>query len=243
MSNYSRFCQTKTLLTDFDQALYQLIYFEKKKQRAMPWHCKLEIGSRLRINVSAYVHIKDMSSMGAWQTHGPNGKLKLQTKYYLDEKPLADDKVDSLIRGYMYGQTAVPFDKSLGLSFDPGEKCFICIGFTESPLLKDEHFTGTGVWSIVPQQGCAVSEQLFAALVTAMRHSDLVMIVRYVYRTGLKAKMMALFPNKLTESPDNFRDAASLSMMEIFFASKSKCLRCNYRYFIAVCFCYGCEWF
>lgn len=158
--------------------------------------------------------------MGAWQTHGPMGKLKMQTKYYLDEVLLPNDKVDTLIRGYMYGQTPVPFDKMLGLSFESGEKCLICIGFSESALLKDENFTGTGVWSVVPQVGCEVSQHLFAALVTAMRRSDLVMIVRYVYRTGLKAKMMVLFPNKMMDSRDNFRDAVSLSMMELFFAGK-----------------------
>lgn len=213
--------QNNSALTDFDLALFQLIYFEKKTQRSAPWNCKLEIGSRLRINVTAYIHVKDTSSMSSWKTYGPNGVCKTQTKYYVDEVELKSDEIEKLIRGYMYGKTPVPFDKSLGLSFDSGEKCLICIGFTNANLMRDEHFTGTGIWTVVPQNGCTVSEKMFAAMVTTMRQSNLAMIARYVYRSGLKAKMMALFPQKLSESGrDTFRDSTSLSMMEIFFAGK-----------------------
>lgn len=213
--------QKNSALTDFDQALFQLIYFEKKMQRSAPWNCKLEIGSRLRINVTAYIYIKDTSSMSSWKTYGPNGICKAETKYYVDEVPLKPEDCENLIRGYMYGKTPVPFDKSLGLSFDSGEKCLICIGFTNAHLMKDEHFTGTGIWTVVPQKGCSVSEKMFAAMISVMRNGNYAMIARYVYRTGLKAKMMALFPQKCSQSGrDSFRETTSLQMMEIFFAGK-----------------------
>lgn len=44
-------------LCSFEQALVQLIYFEKKKQRSMPWKVDLQIGSALKIKVSAFINV------------------------------------------------------------------------------------------------------------------------------------------------------------------------------------------
>lgn len=37
--------------------MVQLVYFEKQKQRSVPWNCELQIGSQLEIKVSAYVYV------------------------------------------------------------------------------------------------------------------------------------------------------------------------------------------
>lgn len=55
------FCvQTSGVLCSFDKALVQLIYFEKKKQRSMPWNADLQIGSELKIKVSAFINVRQL---------------------------------------------------------------------------------------------------------------------------------------------------------------------------------------
>lgn len=49
--------QTNGVLCGFDQALVQLVYFEKKKQRSAPWSTDLKIGSKLNIKISAYIQV------------------------------------------------------------------------------------------------------------------------------------------------------------------------------------------
>lgn len=49
--------ETDGVICDFDEALVQLIYFEKKKQKTMGWNAQLEIGSQLKINITAYIQV------------------------------------------------------------------------------------------------------------------------------------------------------------------------------------------
>lgn len=49
--------QTDGGLCAFEEAMVQLVYIEKKKQRSVPWNCDLQIGSHLEIKVSAYVYV------------------------------------------------------------------------------------------------------------------------------------------------------------------------------------------
>lgn len=119
----------------------------------------------------------------------------------------------------MYGTTPVPFDQSLGLKFDAGGKSFRCIGFTNRNNIRDHHLCGTGVWLVKAQKDASASEKLFIALVNVMKSSELVLMARYVYRSGLKAKIMALVPHPDTEK-NQYKKNASLLMMEVHFAGK-----------------------
>lgn len=56
------YSQSNGVLCSFEQALVQLIYFEKKKQRSMPWNADLQIGSELKIKVSAYINVNNYHS-------------------------------------------------------------------------------------------------------------------------------------------------------------------------------------
>lgn len=120
---------------------------------------------------------------------------------------------------HMYGTTPVAFDQSLGIKFDGGGKNFRCVGFTNRKNIHDQHFTGTGVWMVVPLKNAPVSEKLFVALVNVMKSSDLAMMARYVYRSGLKPKMMALVPHPDSEK-NQYKKNASLMMMELHFSGE-----------------------
>lgn len=133
----------------------------------------------------------------------------------MDDKELPDDRTADLIKGYMYGKTPVAYDASLGLNSSESCKSLICIGFAQQSSIKDECLAGTGTWAVVSQSGFAVSEKRFVALVAAMRQTNMALVARYVYRNGTKPKIMALFP---VESRIAYKQAASLSMMELLYA-------------------------
>lgn len=123
----------------------------------------------------------------------------------------------------MYGTTPVPFDPSLGMTISGGNKSFRCIGFTNRDNIHEQHLAGNGVWMVIPQKNSPVSEKLFVTLVNAMKSSGLALVARYVYRAGLKAKIMVLIPHSDSEKNDYKRNS-SLMMMEINFAGKFNCL-------------------
>lgn len=163
----------------------------------------------------------------------------MATEYFVQDVELKLVEAEELIKGYvfsielssnftaqhsvlfshMYGTTPVPFDQSLGLKFDGGGKCFRCIGFTNRDNIHDHHLTGSGAWMVVPQKGASASEKLFVALVNVMKSSEFAMIVRYVYRSGTKPKIMALVAHPDAEKNECKR-IASLMMMELHFAGE-----------------------
>ncbi|KAJ6645641.1 X-ray repair cross-complementing protein 5 [Pseudolycoriella hygida] len=214
---YDLIQKTDGNLCCFEEAMVQLVYFEKKKQRSIPWNCDLQIGSKLEIKVAAYVYIKDVPSLASWKTESADGPCKTVTEYFVQDIELKPVTAEELIKGHMYGSTPVPFDDSLGMKFDAGGKSFRCIGFTSRKNINDTHLSGTGVWMVVPQKGASASEKLFVAMVNVMRSSSLAMIARYVYGAKTKVKIMVLVPHPDNEKNQYKRDA-SLLMMELHFA-------------------------
>ncbi|XP_037024840.1 X-ray repair cross-complementing protein 5 isoform X2 [Bradysia coprophila] len=209
--------QVNGILCSFEEAMVQLVYYEKQNQKSMPWNCELQIGSKLEIKTSVYVYTKDVSSMISWKTESVDGPCKMETEYFVQNIELKPVEKEELIRGHMYGTTPVPFDQSLGLKFDAGPKNFRCIGFTNRNNIHDQHLCGTGVWLVKAQKDAAASEKLFVALVNVMKSSELALVARYVYRSGLKAKIMVLVPHPDTEK-NQYKKNASLLMMEVHFA-------------------------
>lgn len=142
----------------------------------------------------------------------------MATEYLLNDKVIENPDQIGLIKGYMYGDSAVAFDAALRtLRAEDNGKCLLCFGFTSQASIRDEHFAGTGIWSVVAQPEFAVSEKMFAHLVAAMRKSKLAMLARYVYRNGLRPKVMALFP---VDSAVAYKAGASLHMFELIYKGR-----------------------
>lgn len=47
-------------LCSFSEALPQLVYFDKKQRRRVPWNCDLEIGQNFGIKIAAYIYVSDL---------------------------------------------------------------------------------------------------------------------------------------------------------------------------------------
>lgn len=181
----------------------------------MNWNCDLEIGSQLRIKISAYIDAKD-TPMESWSVDTADSAVTTKTSYYLNDKELSAGRQPDIIKAFVYGKTPVAYDESLGMSGgEEDEKCFVCIGFTDENNITDECLAGTGIWSVVPQVGLHFSEKLFVSLVAAMKQKKQVLIVRYVYRKKTQPRVMALFTRQSTVP---FKNSVSLSMMELLYA-------------------------
>lgn len=50
--------QTNGVLCTFNEAIQQLIFFENKQRRRVPWNCDLEIGTKLRFPIAAYIMVR-----------------------------------------------------------------------------------------------------------------------------------------------------------------------------------------
>lgn len=142
----------------------------------------------------------------------------MSTEYLQNDKVIENPDQIGLIKGYMYGDSAVAFDASLRtMRAEEHVKCLKCFGFTSQSLIRDEHFAGTGIWSVVAQPDFSVSEKMFAHLVAALKTGKLALLARYIYRNGLRPKIMALFP---VESKLPYKNAASLHMFELIYKGK-----------------------
>lgn len=51
--------QCDGVMWSFSEAIPQLIYFDKKQRRRMPWNCDLEIGQSFFIKIAAYIYVSE----------------------------------------------------------------------------------------------------------------------------------------------------------------------------------------
>lgn len=49
--------QTNGIFCTFDEIMPKLVVWEKKQKRRMAWKCDLEIGSKIRIKIAAYIYV------------------------------------------------------------------------------------------------------------------------------------------------------------------------------------------
>jgi ATP-dependent DNA helicase 2 subunit 2 len=73
------------------------------------------------------------------------------------------------------------------------ERTLSVIGFSRSALVQRHHYM-SGVVTFVAQPEDEVAVRAFSALVWAMLEVDVVAIARFVYRTGLAPRLVALVP-------------------------------------------------
>lgn len=161
------------------------------------------------LSLSLSVQIKDTPVL-SWKYQDQR-----RVKYYLADKELSVDAQIDLIKGFRYGNEAIPYDSSLSAYGGQTTKCLSCIGFVKESVFQDQFFAGTGAWTVVAQKGVAASERKLVALVAALKELKRAVIVRYVYRNGTRPKVMALMP--VNCPTDAYRNGASLTMLELIY--------------------------
>lgn len=188
-------------LCHIDHAEAQLLTFQKKTSRAMPWNSQLTIGSNLKINISAYVSIQEEKFLAPFKTDSTdeNTVTKVVTEYEQNNQLIDKPSVDDVISAYMYGSTRVALEKEPDLK--DTEKCLSCLGFSKRELVLNGHLAGEGCHVVLPQKNYLKSAKLFASLVTAMHQSGRVMIARKVYMNKHRPTIVVLIPDFLDKIP------------------------------------------
>lgn len=204
--------QTNGVLCHIERAEAQLLTFQKKHTRSVPWNVDLTIGSKLKIGVSAYKHVEEEKMIAPFKTEcaEANTATRMVTEYTQNNERInKPDEVD-VIKAYMYGNKMVSLD--VDKVYTDTDKCLACLGFTKRELVLNEHLAGEGSHVIVPQKDRERSEKLFASLVQVMKQGDMVMVARKIYRKGLNPIIVALLPEYRNDIP-------TLTMVQLAFAN------------------------
>lgn len=199
-------------LCNISLAETQLLSFQKKKTKCMPWNCPLTIGSTIKIFISAYVKTQEEKFLAPFKTECfiENTQTKMVTEYSKNNQPIDAPDVDNIIKSFQYGSNMVALNDDV--SMKDTEKCLSCLGFTKRDLIYGEHLAGEGCHLVLPQKEREKSAALFVALVQAMLKSNLVMIARKVYRNGLNPITVVLVP-------EIFDNIPTLTMIQLPFAN------------------------
>lgn len=187
--------ETNGVLCNFNDAIVHLSFFPGTKSKSQPWHCPLEIGAGLKINITAYISIT-REKFQTWKTESTtmNTTTKCSYEYTRNGIMVKEEELEDTIKGYMYGSKMVPYDSTLKWDYETGAKSLICVGFTEEQYLLDEYFLGTNTNVVVPSVTCATSQKMLSTLVAVMMDMGVVMIARRVRQAKASPKMMALIP-------------------------------------------------
>lgn len=190
----------------------QLLHFQKKTTRPMPWNCSLTIGSQIKIPISAFIRVQEEKFLGSFKTECtiPNSITKPVIEYTQGNQVIQQLDPEEVVKGYNYGESVIPVPDDSAVVYRNKEKCFSCIGFAQRSSILDEHLIGDSSSVVVPQAGS--DERPFSCLVRAMAESEMCMIVRRVYRLGLNPTLNVLIPHF------NGTTIAYLTMIQLPFA-------------------------
>lgn len=177
------------------------------------WNSTLSIGSKISINISAFISLKDEFKL-ALKTHSTNPDMEVinTTKYFknIEEVLLSEN---DLIKGYLIGSTPIAVDKDLESSSVKTTKGLQCLFFTKLSLVDKKHFSGNGSYCVLPKKYSKKSTILFNSLINYMQETELIMIAKKVFRDNVKPKMVLLLPKIIDEIPQ-------FVMMELFFSNQ-----------------------
>ena len=188
-------------LIHIDLAETQLLTFQKKTSRAMPWNSLLTIGSQLKINISAYVSIQEEKFLASFKTESidANTLTKMFTEYEQNNQQIQKPSVDDVVKAYMYGSSLVALE--IDAEYKDTSKGLSCLGFSKRSHILNEYLAGEGCHIVLAQKNCEKSAKMFASLVDAMKQSERVMIARKVYNNGNKPTIVVLIPDYNEDVP------------------------------------------
>ncbi|CAL8079888.1 unnamed protein product [Calicophoron daubneyi] len=189
----------------FDEAIPALGLFETRAIAQRGWKVNFQIGDSLSLPVEGYTQVKE--------THPPTLKLlyaadpatpvKVITTYHAQDENATELDSSSVIRGYRYGATLVPFTEQDMAAVKPNaEKCLTLIGFTKAANVPRTLYVGDSVLVFVASSSKVDEEDEhaepavvgLAALAQALYELDGVALVRRVYNRICAPRLGVLTP-------------------------------------------------
>lgn len=185
----------------FDEAVPMLSFFKKRNIRSVPWKVDLELGDSLKIPVNCYIKIRQFVPKTFKKSYGQDSEAKLlnETSYHKKDIAQTECEKEETVAGYRYGKTLVPFSEedkanmayeSLGNS----SKSFTILAFSKQDCIKRHHFLGNGVSVVVADKAAPGASVALSAFIHALYETNMVAIVRQVYRNKCNPKIGFLAP-------------------------------------------------
>ncbi|KAJ9590743.1 hypothetical protein L9F63_016259, partial [Diploptera punctata] len=186
------------VICNFDEAVPQLMYFQKKNIRSQPWNIVMDIGPEIKIPVVGYKKIS-RAKLPTWkQTSSSEKGIRVESERIYtrqDENQTSVDPED-VISGYSYGNTLVPMSDidKISMSYKSGPKCLSILGFTKSSNVPRYLLIGEGCMHFTAQKNDSNAASALSSLINAMKDLDMYAISRKVYRDNTATRLGVLFP-------------------------------------------------
>ncbi|XP_067009130.2 X-ray repair cross-complementing protein 5 [Anabrus simplex] len=188
--------KTDGVFCSFNDALPQLLFYQKKSVRPTAWNVCLDIGPDIQIPVSGFRKIADVP-IPSWKDvlkDSPTVPIEKERSYFKKDKTVVEK--EDRIEGYTFGSTLVPYSETdkTAMSYKSGNKCLSVLGFTKSSNIPRHLLVGVGVYYFIPQRDKPEVMPAFSAFVHSLQDLGLVAVVRRVYNSGYAPYIGALFP-------------------------------------------------
>ncbi|XP_047480476.1 X-ray repair cross-complementing protein 5-like [Penaeus chinensis] len=186
------------IICSFDEAIPQLIFFQKKSAGSANWNTVLDIGPDFQIAITGKIKVKH-STVPTWKkmhAHDETAAIISETSYHRhDDAQTAVDEAE-VIMGYKYGTTLVPFsDEDAQMKFSSDSpRALSVLGFTRSSNVCHNRRAGDQVLVVTAREGDETAAVALSSLIQALVELDMVAITRRIYNKNSNPVMGVLFP-------------------------------------------------
>nr|XP_045583822.1 X-ray repair cross-complementing protein 5-like isoform X1 [Procambarus clarkii] len=187
------------IICSFDEAIPQLIFFQKNSSNSAPWNTLLEIGPDFQIAITGRIKVKH-STAPSWKkmhAHKESAVITNETSYHRYDDAQTVVNEEDVIPGYKYGTTLVPFsDEDAQMKYKSNSpRSLSILGFTRSSTVSHQRRAGDQVLVITAREGDEAAAVAFSSLIQALQELDMVAVTRRIYNNNYNPVMGALFPD------------------------------------------------
>ncbi|RXG71453.1 X-ray repair cross-complementing protein 5 [Armadillidium vulgare] len=166
------------IICSFEEAIPQLLFFEKKAQRSANWNSILDIGQNFKIPVVGRIKIR-RATIPTWKKvymEDENAVVISETSFHKkDENQTVVEKED-VISGFRYGTTLVPFgeeDAMLKYSCESPGAALSVLGFTRSSFVPMTMRVGDQVLVVTAKDGDEEGAIALSSIIQALKELDM----------------------------------------------------------------------
>ncbi|XP_050726949.1 X-ray repair cross-complementing protein 5-like [Eriocheir sinensis] len=186
------------LVCSFDNAMAQLMYFEKSNKTTACWNTTLDIGAAFKIPITGRIMVQQ-APIPSWKKFYRDDRtqgISKECSYHLMDERQTEVPKEEVISGYCYGTTLVPcsYGDMSRMYCSNSPRSMSVMGFTEASRVRHHLRTGNQVLAVMARGGDEPAARALSALIHALAELDMVAITRRVYSKNYNPKMGALFP-------------------------------------------------
>lgn len=164
----------------------------------------LEIGEELKIPCKIFTRTmverpaswKKLSAISQASAHPGSMAVRMQRSYHLTDEDETEVEMENVAKGYRYGKSLVPIsdadEQAMKLAVP---RCLSLLGFTHGENIKQHQLVGSSVQVVMPTPGDEHAGTAMSAFVHALYETNMVGVVRYVWRNNAQPKLMVLVPH------------------------------------------------